>query len=130
MRAPSVHLAGADRPLPPATAAHIELERLERLARLLDSHWRIPGTGIRFGVDAVAGLVPGIGDLAMGLVSAAIVLNGARLGAPAGLVARMGFNVFIDVAIGSIPLAGTVFDVFFKANLRNIRLLQDYLAER
>src|SRR5690606_19890447 len=106
------------------------LAEIERLAWLLDSHWHIPGTRIRFGVDALAGLLPGIGDAAAGLVSAYIILRAARHGASLPLVARMGGNVLLDTIIGSVPLAGVVFDVFFKANNANIALLKDHLERQ
>lgn len=99
----------------------------DRLARLLDTQWRIPGTGIRFGLDPVVGLLPGLGDAAAGLVSAYIVLLAARLKVPGHVLARMAGNVAVDVIFGSIPLLGSVFDLFYKANRRNLRLLQRYL---
>lgn len=103
------------------------LKSLDDLARLLDARWRIPGTGIRFGADAVAGLLPGVGDLATGLVSAYIVVRAANHGAPSHLLARMVGNVVIDTTVGSIPILGSVFDLFFKANKRNVRLLRRHL---
>ena len=103
------------------------LAELDGLARLLDSQWRIPGIGIRVGIDALAGLVPGLGDLAAGAVSAYIVLKGARLGVPSPVIGRMIGNVVLDTAVGSIPLLGSVFDVFFRANNRNIRLLRRHV---
>ena len=103
---------------------------LDRLARLLDSQWRIPGTQIRFGADAVAGLVPVVGDLATAVLSAYIVARAADVGAPKSLMARMVGNVVLDTVVGSIPLIGSVFDVFYKANNRNIRLLQRHLEKR
>ena len=106
------------------------LEELDRLARLLDSRWRIPGTDIRFGADALVGLLPGVGDAATGLVSAYIILRAANHGAPKRLLARMAGNVALDTVVGSIPLAGSVFDLFFKANNRNIRLLRRHLEKR
>lgn len=106
------------------------LEDLDRLARLLDAQWRVPGTNIRFGADAVAGLIPGIGDAAAGLVAFYIVMGAASKGASAGLLARMVGNVAIDTVVGSVPLLGTVFDVFFKANKRNMRLLREHLERQ
>lgn len=104
-------------------------ERLERLATLFDSAWSIPGTGIRFGADSVLGLIPGVGDV-LGLAMAGYVVNEARrLGAPPFLVSRMAVNVGIDVAIGAVPFLGDVFDVYFKANKRNVALLRGHLAE-
>ena len=103
------------------------ISEFERVARLLDSQWRIPGTNMRFGLDPVIGLVPGLGDAATGLVSAYIVVTAARLKLPAHVVARMAGNVVVDVVFGSIPLLGSVFDLFYKANRRNFRLLQRHL---
>lgn len=101
---------------------------LADLAFLLDSRWRVPVIGLRFGVDAVAGLVPVAGDVLTGLISASIIHKAWRLGVPRSLLLQMVGNVAVDVAVGSIPLAGTVFDVFFKANNVNIRLLREHLA--
>jgi len=107
-----------------------ELASIEHLSRLLDTRWQIPGLGVRFGVDAVAGLVPVVGDLATGLVSFYIVHRASELGASRALVARMVANVVIDTVFGSVPLLGSVFDVFFKANRRNLRLLRNHLEKR
>jgi hypothetical protein len=101
---------------------------LADLAFLLDSRWRVPVVGFRFGVDAVAGMVPVVGDVLTGLVAATIVHKAWRLGAPRRLVLQMAGNVLVDVAVGAIPIAGTVFDVFFKANNINVRLLREHLA--
>lgn len=109
----------------PQTARAIA--ELDALAHLLDSRWRIPGTSIRFGADAVAGLLPGIGDTAAGLVSAYIVLRAHNHGAGAGLLTRMAGNILLDTVVGSIPVLGSIFDVFYKANNRNIRLLRSHL---
>ncbi len=105
-----------------------DFPELADLAFLLDSRWRIPIIGYRFGVDAVASLVPVVGDVATGLISAHIVHKAHRLGAPRRLILQMAGNVALDVAIGSIPIVGTVFDVFFKANNVNVRLLREHLA--
>lgn len=102
---------------------------LESLAELLDSRWRIPGTSVRLGIDALAGLLPGVGDAATGVVSAWIVLQAMRHGAGRGLVSRMVGNVLIDTVVGSIPILGSVFDVFFRANNRNIKLLRSHLEK-
>ncbi len=103
------------------------LRDLDELARNLDSRWRIPGTGIRFGLDAVAGLIPGVGDVAAALVSGHIILHAARAGAPAHVLGRMAGNVALDTVVGSIPVLGSVFDLFYKANNRNVRLLRRHL---
>ena len=101
----------------PASDVDRRIAELGDLARNLDSRWRIPGTGIRFGLDAVAGLLPGVGDVASGLVSAHIVYH----------VGRMIANVALDTVVGSVPILGSVFDVFYKANNRNVRMLQRHL---
>lgn len=98
---------------------------LAELAQLLDSKWGI--LGFRFGIDAIAGMLPVVGDAATGLISAWIIYKAHRLGAPRDLLGQMAANVALDVAVGAIPVAGTVFDVFFKANNRNIRLLREHL---
>lgn len=106
------------------------LDELDNLARLLDTQWRIPGTSIRFGADAVAGLIPGVGDAASGLVSAYIVYRAWRLGASGMVLAGMVGNVLLDTIVGSVPILGSVFDVFYKSNIRNIRLLRGHMARR
>jgi hypothetical protein len=98
------------------------------LAALLDSRWRIPGTSIRFGLDALVGLVPILGDAATSIVSAYIVLRARKCGAGNFLVARMLGNVLLDALVGSVPILGSIFDVYFKANNRNIRLLRRHLG--
>jgi len=103
------------------------VERLDRLATLLDSALVIPGTNIRFGADAVLGLVPGIGDLVTTAMSAYIVYEAHRLGAPHHLIMRMVGNVAFDSVITAVPVAGNVADVFFRANRRNMRLLREWI---
>lgn len=110
-------------------ATRDDAARVRALARLLDSAIRIPGTGITIGLDSIVGLVPGIGDLAGGLMSGYIVLVSARLGVPASVVARMILNLGVDTLVGSIPLLGDLFDVGFRANIRNAALLDRHLAE-
>lgn len=102
--------------------------RIDALATLLDTAFVIPGTNIRFGVDALIGLVPGIGDLISTALSLFIVREARALGAPRLLVARMLANVALDGLVGVVPLMGDVFDVAFRANRRNIALLQKHLA--
>lgn len=99
---------------------------LRDLARVLDEAIRIPGTNIRIGLDAILGLIPGGGDVAGGLFSAIIMLQAARMGAPAAVLARMLGNVVIDTAIGSIPLLGDLFDFAWRANSKNVRLLESW----
>ncbi|MBK1842470.1 DUF4112 domain-containing protein [Azospirillum sp. YIM B02556] len=106
------------------------LERLRRLARLMDTRWRIPFTRIPVGLDGIASLVPVAGDTATALVSAYIIVEASRFGLPKALVARMVFNVLLDWAGGSVPVLGTVFDIAFKANRMNLNLLHEHLEQR
>ena len=96
------------------------------LARVLDEAVRIPGTNIRIGLDALLGLLPGGGDVAGGVFSGLIILQAARAGAPAPVLGRMLANVEIDVVVGAIPLLGDLFDVAWRANTRNVRLLESW----
>ncbi len=98
--------------------------RLRRLSYLLDNSIPIPGTPFRIGLDSIIGLIPGVGDLVGGAFSLYIILEAARLGAPRSLLARMGWNVAIDVLVGAVPLLGDLFDAGWKANLRNLALLE------
>jgi hypothetical protein len=98
-------------------------EHLDHIAALLDDMFRIPGTQIRFGLDALIGWVPGIGDAMAGIASFLIVFASWRRGAKAVTLVRMIANVLLETAIGTIPVAGDVFHVFWKANRRNFRLL-------
>jgi len=98
--------------------------RLRRLSYLLDNSIPIPGTPFRIGLDSIIGLVPGIGDFVGGAFSLYIILEAARLGAPRSLLARMGWNVAIDVLVGTVPLLGDLFDAGWKANMRNLALLE------
>lgn len=104
-------------------------ERLARLAWLLDSSIRIPGTRFTVGLDAVIGLVPFVGDLIGVLLSSYIVAEAARLGAPRSVLARMAFNVGLEGLVGVVPLAGDAFDAAFKANQRNVKLLNQWLDQ-
>ncbi|MGE4062679.1 MAG: DUF4112 domain-containing protein [Rhodospirillaceae bacterium] len=92
------------------------------LAGLLDSRWRIPGTNWRFGVDAIAGLVPGAGDLVAGLAGLYILSAAARAGVPKHVMARMIGNIAVDTIVGSIPILGGIFDIFYKSNKKNLAL--------
>jgi Domain of unknown function (DUF4112) len=98
-------------------------EHLDYIAALLDDIFRIPGTKIRFGLDALIGWVPGIGDAMTGIASFLIVFASWRRGAKAVTLARMIANVLLETAIGAIPVAGDAFHVIWKANRRNYRLL-------
>ncbi len=100
------------------------IARLDALAMLLDSAIRIPGTKIVMGLDALLGLVPVIGDAISGIISSYIIFEARRLGAPSWLIARMAANTTLDTILGSIPLLGDMFDVAYKANLKNVNLLK------
>ena len=103
------------------------LARLRRVGWLLDSSLPIPGTRFTLGIDQIVGLVPGLGDLLAGLFSLYIIIEAARMGVPRGLLARMGWNVAVDTLVGEVPILGDFFDVVFKANIRNLALLEGYL---
>ena len=104
------------------------IERLDRLSRVLDTALVIPGTGIRFGADAIIGLVPGIGDGVTAALAAWIVYEAHRLGVPRRVLIRMIGNVAIDGIVGSVPFFGDLFDVAFRANRRNVRILREHFS--
>jgi hypothetical protein len=103
--------------------------RLARLAWLLDSSIPIPGTSFSIGLDALIGLFPVVGDLAGVLLSGYIVKEAAALGVSRSILARMALNVALEGLVGMVPFAGDVFDAAFKANQRNVRLLNAYLDQ-
>lgn len=105
-----------------------ELRRLESLADLLDSRFRVPGTQVRFGLDALLGLVPGIGDTLALLPSIYLILRARRLGAPMSLVIRMMITVLVDYVVGLVPVLGDIFDIVFRANTANLDLLRNHLS--
>jgi hypothetical protein len=100
------------------------LRRLGRLAWLLDSAFVLPGTRFRFGLDALIGLIPGLGDALGVVISSYIIREAARVGAPPSVLVRMALNVAIEGIVGMIPIAGDVFDAAWKANQRNVALLE------
>jgi hypothetical protein len=108
----------------PPTRASDPLGRARALTRLLDSAARVPGTGVRFGADAILGLVPGLGDVAGAALAGYLVILAQRLGAPRAVVLRMLANVAVDTVGGTVPLLGDLFDVAFKSNTRNLALLE------
>lgn len=105
------------------------VESLRRLARLWDSGFRVPGTNIAFGLDPLVGLVPGVGDAAGALVASYVVLQAARLDVPGLTLLRMLANIAIDTLLGTVPVIGDVFDVVWKANLKNVALIEHHLAD-
>lgn len=112
-----------------AKASDDALRHVDAYARLLDSKFRIPGTDVRFGLEPIAGLVPFAGDAVGFVASGLLVTTMARHGASPRLVARMLVNVGVDALVGSVPVLGSVFDVVFKANDRNVRLLREHYEE-
>jgi hypothetical protein len=107
--------------------ARVTRERLRSLAWLLDSSIPIPGTRLTVGLDALIGLFPILGDLIGVLLSSYILGEAARLGAPRVLLMRMAFNIGIEGVVGIVPLAGDVFDAAWKANQRNVRVLDAWI---
>ncbi len=103
------------------------IARIDRLATLLDTRFAIPFTKIRFGADSLIGLAPGVGDAITAALALYIVYEAHRLGAPKTVLARMLGNVAIDGMVGIVPVAGDVFDVMFRANRRNVRILREHL---
>ena len=108
-------------------SAAARLARLRKFAWLMDGKFGLPGTRFRFGINSLVGLSPVVGDVAMGLVSLYLVWEARRLGAPNAVIARMLANVGIEVVGGAVPILGDVFDMAFKANLRNLDLLERWM---
>jgi hypothetical protein len=106
------------------------LNRLRGIARLLDARFGIPGTPLRFGLDSLLGLVPGLGDAATALVSLYVMAEARRLGVRPATLIRMGWNVALDLGLGAVPVVGDIFDFFWKSNMKNIALLERDLAQR
>lgn len=106
--------------------ADSRLAQARALAKLLDRAVRIPGTNIRFGLDAVLGLIPGGGDVAGAVFSTWLIMLGAQMGLPRHVIARMVANVAIDTFGGSVPIIGDLFDVAWKSNSRNLELLEQF----
>jgi hypothetical protein len=106
--------------------AYRELELLRRIARLFDQAFPVPGTNWRFGMDALFGLVPGLGDIAGGIVAVYALRVARRVGAPGALQLRMLGNIALDAIVGTVPLVGDLFDFAYKAQTRNLALLEEW----
>lgn len=102
------------------------LNRLRSLARVMDTAFRLPGTQIRFGLDSIMGIVPGAGDAGGAAIGLFIVNEARKLGVPKRKLVRMLANLGTDFAVGSVPLVGDLFDVYFKAHRRNLQLVLDH----
>jgi hypothetical protein len=105
------------------------ISKVESMATWMDSRFTIPGTNIKFGFDALVGLIPGAGDFTTLLISGYMVTILAKNGASGFVLARMALNIAIDALLGSIPLIGDIFDVAFKANIRNVKLMREHYVE-
>ena len=104
------------------------LEHLRRLAYWLDEGIRLPGTRLRIGLDPIIGLIPGFGDAAGAILAAGILIAAVRRGVSRFTLGRMAYNIALDALLGAVPLVGDVFDAAWKANLRNIALLDRHVA--
>ena len=106
------------------------LARLDALAKLLDVAFILPGTNIRYGIDGLIGLIPVVGDIITTAISLWVVREARALGAPWHITARMLGNVAVDGVVGLVPVAGDAFDVMFRANVRNVRMLKRWLDKQ
>ena len=120
--------SGAARPYDDPAARRAALDRLDMLATMFDTAFILPGTNVRFGVESILRLVPGIGDAIASALSCYLLYEAHRLGVPRLLFARMAANVALEGLVGAVPLAGDAFDVFFRANRRNVALLRKHFA--
>lgn len=103
------------------------IRRMEMMAKLLDNAFVIPGTNQRFGIDAIIGLVPGLGDVATTLLSSYVIWEARNLGVSRIAIGRMLSNLAIHATVGAIPIVGDVFDAFFRVNQRNMRIVRSQL---
>ncbi len=103
---------------------HPDLAKLERFASLLDDRFHIPGTKIRFGLDSVIGLIPGVGDAASALTHSYLFWSAFQLRVRKRILGKMLFNALVDLIGGAVPVAGDIFDVYWKSNRRNATLIR------
>lgn len=106
-----------------------ELKWVERVSRLMDSKFTIPGTRFKFGLDPILGLLPFVGEASTFAISGTLVLYMVKHGASGKVVVLMILNILLDTIIGGIPVIGNIFDFFYKANNRNVRLLKKHYEE-
>lgn len=107
-----------------------DLVALRRFAHLMDEAFTIPGTRFHVGLDALLGLIPGIGDIIGGVLSTWIIAGALRHRVPAGIIVRMVWNVVLDLLLGAVPVAGDAFDFLYEENMKNMRLLEKYRDRR
>ncbi|WP_373512341.1 DUF4112 domain-containing protein [Persicitalea sp.] len=115
--------------MPEVSKENSAVANVESMAKWMDSRFTIPGTNIKFGLDALVGLVPGVGDFATLAISGYMITILAKNGASGFVVARMALNIVIDALLGSVPILGDIFDVAFKANIRNMKLMREHYVE-
>ena len=124
MSAPSIH--AEPEILAPRRRSTLSDEALDQIANVLDECFRIPGTRVRIGLDAIVGIIPGIGDLIGGVLSLVFVVAGLMRGLPKAAILRMVVNIGLDVVIGAVPFLGDGFIAWFKVNRRNYNVLMRY----
>ena len=107
-----------------------KLVRLRQLSKNLDESFTIPGTKIKFGMDAILGLVPGGGDIVSGIFSLYMIRSAIKMKLPKRAIFSMLVNIILDTALGIIPVAGDIFDIFWKSNKRNLRIIEKYLDKQ
>jgi Domain of unknown function (DUF4112) len=111
-----------------ATSRRAALDRIDMLATAFDTAFIVPGTNVRFGVESILRLVPAFGDFAASALSFYLLYEASRLGVPKFLMARMVANVLLEGTVGAVPIAGDAFDIYFRANRRNVALLRTHFA--
>lgn len=130
---PALERRGMDVEMPeeidPGDPGYRALRRVKQVSWLMDNAVRVPGTDVRIGLDPIVGLLPGAGDTAAALVSLYVVAEAYFLDVPRDVLYRMGFNIAVDYLVGVIPIAGDLFDVAWRANERNARLLEQAIVE-
>ena len=124
MNAPLTNVARRPLAVPVESTRERDLQRIRQIAKWMDAAYQVPGTRFRIGWDSLLGLIPGVGDVATSFATTAIIAYGVRLGVRKRVIVRMLGNLGIDLAVGSIPLLGDLFDATFKANQRNVRLIE------
>ena len=107
-----------------------DLVALRRFAYWMDEAFSVPGTPFRIGIDALLGLIPGIGDIIGGVLSTWIIAGALRHRVPGHIILRMVANIALDLLLGAVPVAGDVFDFLFEENMKNMRLLEKYRDRR
>lgn len=105
------------------------LNQIRKFSRILDASIGLPFTKFKIGLDPILGLVPGLGDMVTTVFSAYIIVMAARFGLPWRVLRQMMFNVGLEFVVGGIPLIGDIFDAFYKSNIRNLGLLEQYLQQ-